>query len=92
MTSEQVQRNIDLVLAKQTQFAGNQSGEIRFEFLNLTNTPMWGLPNRDIASNNFGRTTVVGSDNQTGEYGGKGDTRDAGSGERQIRFGLRFQF
>jgi hypothetical protein len=86
-------RNVDFSIFRGFPIGeGGKRLEFRTEFFNLTNTPMWGLPNRDIASNNFGRTTVVGSDNQTGEYGGKGDTRDAGSGERQIRFGLRFQF
>jgi hypothetical protein len=33
---------------------------------------------------------VVGNDNAG--LGNNGNTRDAGSGERQIRFGLRFQF
>ena len=51
---------------------------------------MWGIPVRDISSNSFGRTTVVGNDNAG--LGNNGSTRDAGSGERQIRFGLRFQF
>jgi hypothetical protein len=64
--------------------------EFRTEFFNLTNTPMWGVPVRDISSNSFGRTTVVGNDNAG--LGNNGNTRDAGSGERQIRFGLRFQF
>jgi hypothetical protein len=71
---------------------GGKRLEFRTEFFNLTNTPMWGLPNHDIAGNNFGRTTVVGSDNRTSETSGTGKTRDAGSGERQIRFRLRFQF
>jgi hypothetical protein len=61
--------------------------EFRTEFFNLTNTPMWGLPNRDVTANNFGRVTTVGNDGQ-----GNGSPRDSGSGERQIRFGLRFQF
>ena len=40
-------------------------------------------PDGDVNSGNFGRT-----------YGGRRrrDASDAGSGERQIRFGLRFQF
>ena len=64
--------------------------EFRTEVFNLTNTPMWGRPNSDVTSNNFGRTTAVGDDNAG--LGNNGNTRDAGSGERQIRFGLRFQF
>ena len=61
--------------------------EFRTEVFNLTNTPMWGRPNNDVTSNNFGRTTTVGEDTPGGAR-----SRDAGSGERQIRFGLRFQF
>jgi hypothetical protein len=40
-----------------------------------------------VTSNNFWRTTTVGADTPDGPR-----ARDAGSGERQIRFGLRFQF
>ena len=61
--------------------------EFRTEVFNLTNTPLWGRPNNDVTSNNFGRTTTVGEDTPGGAR-----SRDAGSGERQIRFGLRFQF
>ena len=64
---------------------GGKRAEFRAEFFNLTNTPMWGRPSNDISSGNFGRTTTVGND-------GRGSARDAGSGERQIRFGVRFQF
>src|SRR5262249_32072156 len=38
----QFRKNVDLVFAKDTRFAGNQLGEIRFEILNLTNTPKFG--------------------------------------------------
>jgi hypothetical protein len=38
----QFRKNVDLVLAKATRFAGNQIGEIRFEILNLTNTAKFG--------------------------------------------------
>ena len=38
----QFRKNIDLVFAKDTRFAGSQSGEIRFEILNLTNTAKFG--------------------------------------------------
>jgi hypothetical protein len=70
--------------------SGGRRLEFRTEFFNLMNHPMWGVPVRDITNNNFGRTTVVGNDN-AGLFN-NGNTRDAGSGERQIRFGLRFQF
>jgi hypothetical protein len=83
--------NIDFSIFRSFPIGGaGKRLEFRTEFFNLTNTPMWGVPNRDIASNNFGRTTVVGNDN-AGLFN-NGNTRDAGSGERQIRFGLRFQF
>ena len=58
--------------------------EFRTEIFNLTNTPKWGNPEAadlDVNSSRFGRTYTVGD-----------SSRDAGSGERQIRLGLRFQF
>jgi trimeric autotransporter adhesin len=55
----QFRKNVDLVIAKQTQFAGNQSGEIRFEFLNLTNTPKFnGIDSNQINNQAFGRITT----------------------------------
>ncbi|HXI30714.1 MAG TPA: TonB-dependent receptor [Vicinamibacterales bacterium] len=54
----QFRKNIDLVLAKETRFAGNQSGEIRFEILNLTNTPKFnGVDSNQINNQAFGRIT-----------------------------------
>jgi hypothetical protein len=56
----QFRRNVDLVLAKDTRFAGNQIGEIRFEILNLTNTPKFGnypTINR-IDTSSFGRVDI----------------------------------
>jgi len=38
----QFRKNIDFVLTKATTFARNQSGEVRFEILNVTNTPKFG--------------------------------------------------
>jgi hypothetical protein len=38
----QFRKNVDLVFTKDTRFGGNQSGEIRFEILNLTNTAKFG--------------------------------------------------
>jgi hypothetical protein len=56
----QFRKNIDLVFAKDTRFAGNQSGEIRFEILNLTNTPKFGnyptIDNSNLSS--FGRVDI----------------------------------
>jgi len=53
-------KNIDLVITKATRFAGNQSGEIRFEILNLTNTPKFGnfgsINQADLSS--FGRVDI----------------------------------
>jgi hypothetical protein len=56
----QFRKNIDLVVAKSTSFAHAQSGEIRFEILNLTNTAKFGnLPtNNAIDSASFGRVDV----------------------------------
>jgi hypothetical protein len=54
----QFRKNVDLVLAKATRFAGNQSGEIRFELLNLTNTAKFnGIDSNAINSQSFGRIT-----------------------------------
>jgi hypothetical protein len=56
----QFRKNVDLVLAKTTAFAHGQSGEIRFEILNLTNTVKFGnLPtNNAVDSSAFGRVDV----------------------------------
>lgn len=56
----QFRKNVDLVLAKTTSFARSQSGEIRFEILNLFNTAKFGnLPNNGaINSSAFGRVDV----------------------------------
>ena len=56
----QFRKNIDFVLAKATSFAGGQTGEIRFEILNLTNTAKFGnLPNNSaIDSTSFGRVDI----------------------------------
>jgi len=56
----QFRRNVDLVLAKATRFAGNQIGEVRFEILNLTNTAKFGnyptINNANLSS--FGRVDI----------------------------------
>jgi len=56
----QFRKNVDLVLAKATRFAGNQIGEIRFEILNLTNTPKFGnYPTINAVNlSGFGRVDV----------------------------------
>src|SRR5207302_2348936 len=53
----QFRKNVDLVFSKDTRFAGNHSGEIRFEILNLTNTPKFGnfANNGTVDSSAFGR-------------------------------------
>ena len=61
--------------------AGAKKIEFRTEFFNLTNTPKWGNPDGNVNSGTFGHTFSVGD-----------GRNDSGSGERQIRFGLRFQF
>jgi outer membrane receptor protein involved in Fe transport len=64
--------------------AGGKRLEFRSEFFNVLNHPNWGNPadeNLDVNSASFGQTYTVGT-----------GARDAGTGERQIRFGLRFQF
>ncbi|MBI3493886.1 MAG: hypothetical protein HY047_19225, partial [Acidobacteria bacterium] len=56
----QFRKNVDLVLAKVTSFAHGQSGEIRFEILNLFNTAKFGnFPtNNAINSTSFGRVDI----------------------------------
>jgi hypothetical protein len=53
----QFRKNIDLVLSKETRFAGSNVGEIRFEILNLTNTAKFGNEsvNNAINTTSFGR-------------------------------------
>jgi trimeric autotransporter adhesin len=53
----QFRKNIDLVLSKDTKFAGNQIGQIRFEILNLTNTVKFGneATNNAVNTASFGR-------------------------------------
>ena len=38
----QFRKNIDFVLSKEVRFASSQAAEVRFEILNLTNTPKFG--------------------------------------------------
>jgi trimeric autotransporter adhesin len=56
----QFRKNIDLVVAKDTRFGGGQSGEIRFEILNLTNTAKFGneSTNNAINTSSFGRIST----------------------------------
>ncbi len=53
----QFRKNLDIVIAKDTRF-GSQSGQIRFEILNLTNTAKFrGIDNNGIDQGAFGRIT-----------------------------------
>ena len=56
----QFRKNIDFVLTKETRFGGSQVGEIRFEILNLTNTPKFGNFGTINAANlsSFGRVDI----------------------------------
>jgi hypothetical protein len=51
------QRRVDLSISKMTRMLGDRSLEFRAEVYNVTNTPTFRNPNRDIASANFGRIT-----------------------------------
>jgi hypothetical protein len=53
----QFRKNIDLVFSKDTKISGSQVGEIRFEILNLMNTPKFGneSTNNAINTSSFGR-------------------------------------
>ncbi len=52
----QFRKNIDLVLSKDTHFAGGNVGEVRFEILNLTNTAKFnGIDSNGADLANFGR-------------------------------------
>ncbi|MDQ3805185.1 MAG: TonB-dependent receptor [Acidobacteriota bacterium] len=69
-------RSINLGLAKNFNFTEDTRLQFRTEFFNLTNTPQFGLPERDFSNaNDFGRirTTQLFTN-------------------RQIQFGLRLEF
>jgi trimeric autotransporter adhesin len=48
-------RNADVVFIKDTNLKGGQTAQVRFEILNLTNTPMFGGASTDIGRADFGR-------------------------------------
>ena len=56
----QFRKNVDLVLSKATRFAGNQTGKIRFEILNLTNTAKFGNYPGSGTNNNNSSSTING--------------------------------
>ena len=51
------QRRVDLSLSKTTMLFGGRSLEFRAEVYNVTNTPTFRNPGRDISSANFGQIT-----------------------------------
>jgi hypothetical protein len=74
--------NTDFSLFRGVPLGGStRRAELRVEFFNLFNHPKWGNPDSDVNSGTFGRTFTVGD-----------SARDFGSGERNIRLGVRFQF
>jgi trimeric autotransporter adhesin len=54
----QFRQNTDAVFTKAFSLPKGQSGEARFELLNLTNTPKFGGANTDISSSAFGLITT----------------------------------
>jgi hypothetical protein len=55
----QFRKNLDLSIAKDTRFAGKHTAQIRFEILNLTNTPKFNgsSAGNSIDLSSFGRIT-----------------------------------
>ena len=77
--------NLDFSLFRAFPFmGGGKRVEFRAEFFNLLNHPNWGNP-EDANLMSTAPTSGGRSPSGTG-------ARDAGTGERQIRFGLRLQF
>ena len=61
--------NLDLVLAKRFNVGGERAFEFRAEAFNLTNTPSFGPPARDIyAPNTFGTITSTVSSARTSSW------------------------
>jgi hypothetical protein len=61
-------KNLDMVLAKRFAISGEKALEFRAEAFNLTNTPSFGPPGRDInAPNTFGVITSTVSTARTVE-------------------------
>lgn len=54
----QFRRNLDVSIAKDVPFSGNQKAQVRFEILNLTNVPKFrGIDSNSIDASAFGRIT-----------------------------------
>jgi hypothetical protein len=54
----QFRKNFDISITKDTTFAGTHTAQIRFEILNLTNTPKFrGIDSNSIDSTTFGQIT-----------------------------------
>ena len=51
----QFRKNLDLVIAKDTDVGGGAVAQIRFEILNLTNTPKFRRWGTDVGTSSFGR-------------------------------------
>ena len=51
------QRRVDVSISKMTQLFGTRSLEFRAEIYNITNTPSFRNPQRDLSAVNFGQIT-----------------------------------
>ena len=74
-------KNIDLVLAKKFSAGGTRAFEFRAEAFNLTNTPSFGPPARDINAPN-----TFGTDHEHGQH-----RSDDGVGVQVLLLTLRFK-
>ena len=58
-TRHPFRRNVDLVVTKGFDMRGHERAEIRFEFLNLTNNPMFAGTGTNFGAADFGRITTT---------------------------------
>jgi hypothetical protein len=58
-TRHPFRRNVDLVINKGFGLRGTNRAEIRFEFLNLTNNPMFAGTGTNFGAQDFGRITTT---------------------------------
>jgi len=56
--------NLDLSLAKDIAISEKLNAQFRIEGFNITNTPQFGRPNRDVANNDFFRINSASGDRQ----------------------------